>query len=220
MQLRRELLTWVVATTLAVPALAADESEDGFRPLFNGEDLQGWVGAVDGYAVEDGAIVCLKEKGGNLYTKEQFSDFVLRFEFQLEPGGNNGVGLRAPLEGDAAFAGMECQVLDDEHESYEGIQPYQAHGSIYGVLPAERGHLKPTGQWNTEEIRLVGDDVRVTLNGHVIVEGNLREASEGGTLDGREHPGLKRKSGHIGFLGHGHRVAFRKIAILDLAEEN
>lgn len=202
-----------IAATMVSNA-AADEPE--FKPLFDGKTLDGWIGAVDGYAVEDGAIVCLKEKGGNLYTKKEYGDFVLRFEFQMEPGGNNGVGLRAPLEGDAAYVGLECQVLDDEHESYAGIKPYQAHGSIYGVIPAERGRLKPAGEWNQEEIYLVGDDVRVTLNGHVILEGNLREASKDGTLDGNEHPGLKRRSGHIGFLGHGHRVAFRKIEIQEI----
>ena len=131
---------------LVAVVAAADEKELEFKPLFDGETLEGWVGSVDGYAVEEGAIVCLKGKGGNLYTEKEYANFVLRFEFQLEPGGNNGVGLRAPLKGDAAFVGLECQVLDNEHENYAGIKPWQAHGSIYGVLPAKRGHLKPAGR--------------------------------------------------------------------------
>lgn len=184
--------------------------------LFNGQDLAGWVGDKKGYAVEDGSIVCLP-LGGRLFTENEFADFDFRFDFKLSPGGNNGVGLRAPLEGDPAYVGMESQILDDGHERYAKIFPYQAHGSIYGVVPAKRGFLKPAGEWNHEQIIAKGRHVTVVLNGTTIVDANIDEASTPQTIDGKEHPGLKRTSGHIGFLGHGARIEFRNLRIKDLA---
>ena len=190
------------------------EQVAGFYPLFNGKDLTGWIGNLNGYQAEDGMIVVHPEKSsGNLYTENTYSDFILRFDFQLTPGANNGIGIRAPLTGDAAYMGMEIQVLDSEHPKYAQLQPYQYHGSVYGVIPAKRGFLLPAGQWNTEEISIRGNEIKVTLNGTVITEGNLAEVSKEGTMDHKEHPGLMRKEGHIGFLGHGDVVRFKNIRI-------
>jgi hypothetical protein len=202
--------------TLSPDRVVAGEARDddsGFVPLFNGEDLTGWFGATDGYAVEDGVLHCKPGSGGKLYTEEEYEDFVLRFEFKLTPGANNGIGLRAPTEGDPAFAAMEIQILDDTAEKYAGLQPYQYHGSVYGVVPAKKGHLKPVGDWNQQEISCIGRRVKVVLNGETIVDADLDEASEGGTMDGREHPGLERSTGYIALLGHGDRVDFRNIQV-------
>jgi hypothetical protein len=196
-----------------VDAGEARDDDSGFVPLFNGEDLTGWFGATDGYAVEDGVLLCKPGSGGKLYTEEEYEDFVLRFEFKLTPGANNGIGLRAPTEGDPAFAAMEIQILDDTAEKYAGLQPYQYHGSVYGVVPAKKGHLKPVGDWNQQEISCIGRRVKVMLNGETIVDADLDEASEGGTMDGREHPGLERSTGYIALLGHGDRVDFRNIQV-------
>ena len=194
--------------------LDSREKAEGFYPLFNGKDLTGWTGNLNGYQAEDGMIVVHPEKSsGNLYTENIYADFVLRFDFQLTPGANNGIGIRAPLSGDAAYLGMEIQVLDNEHPKYAQLQPYQYHGSVYGVIPAKRGFLLPAGQWNTEEISIRGDEIKVTLNGTVITEGNLSAAGKNGTMDHKEHPGLLRKEGHIGFLGHGDVVRFKNIRI-------
>ncbi|WP_312482207.1 3-keto-disaccharide hydrolase, partial [Sphingobacterium multivorum] len=154
--------------------------------------------------------------GGNLYTKEEYADFIYRFDFKLTPGANNGVGIRAPLEGDAAYEAMEIQVLDDGADVYKDLKQYQYHGSIYGVVPAKKGHLKPVGEWNSEEIVVKGNRIKVTLNGAVIVDADIAEASKNGTLDGKQHPGLKRTSGHIGFLGHGTEVFFKDIRVKKL----
>lgn len=186
-------------------------AEEGFTTLFNGKNLDGWVGATDGYDVEEGAIVCNPKKGGNLYYGKEFDNFVLRFEFKLEPGANNGVAIRSPVEGNSAYNGIELQVLDTEADVYKNIKPYQAHGSVYGVVPAKRGFLKPTGEWNVQEVVADGNQIKITLNGEVIVDADIKEASKDGTLDGSEHPGLLNKSGHIGFLGHGTKVSFRNI---------
>ncbi len=187
-----------------------------YQPLFNGHDLAGWTGDTRGYAVEDGAIVC-RPRGGRLFTSGEYDNFSFRFDFKIAEGGNNGVGIRTPLEGDPAYVGMEIQVLDDKSERYANkIKPWQAHGSIYGIVAAERGHQKPLGEWNHEEIIADGRRVKVILNGHTIVDADIDRASADGTVDGKDHPGLKRESGHIGFLGHGARVEFDNVRIKEL----
>ena len=198
--------------------LSEEEQKEGFVPLFNGKNLDGWTGNKTDYVVEDGMIVVRPKEGshGNLYTEKEYKDFIYRFDFKLTPGANNGIGIRAPLEGDAAYVGMEIQVLDNTAPIYAHLKPYQYHGSVYGVIPAKRGYLKPVGEWNHEEIYVKGSHVRVTLNGHVILDGDIKEASKNGTLDHKEHPGLKREKGHIGFLGHGDVVYFKNIRIREL----
>ena len=189
--------------------------EKGFVQLFDGKSLNGWKlvrGRGPGYVVKDGVIVCPTDGGGNLYTEKEYANFTFRFEFKIEPGGNNGVGIRAPLEGDAAYQGMEIQILDDQHEKYKGkIKSEQHHGSVYDVIPARTGYLKPAGEWNEEEIMANGNRIRVTLNGVIILDADLGLVREEAVL--KKHPGLRNKSGHIGFLGHGSLVEFRNIRI-------
>lgn len=188
-----------------------------FRSLFNGRDLAGWIGDTKGYLVEDGVIVC--KPGGNLYTEEQFDNFHFKFDFKLTPGANNGLGIRTPSSGDAAYSGMELQILDNTADMYKNLQPYQYHGSIYGVVPAKRGFLKPVGEWNHQEVIANGRQITVILNGETIVDADIDKASEKDTADhrGRKgHPGLARKGGHIGFLGHGSVVYFKNMEISGL----
>lgn len=187
---------------------------EGFVSLFNGADLTGWVGDTKGYVVENGAIVC--KPGGNLFTQAEYKDFDLRFEFKLTPNANNGLGIRAPLEGNAAYVGMELQVLDDSGSDYTTLKPYQYHGSVYGIAPCIRGHQKPVGEWNTQQVIAQGRRVKVLLNDTVIVDVDLDQAVANGTMDGQEHPGLKNEKGHIGFLGHGSVVEFRNLRIKEL----
>ena len=202
----------------ALASLAEKPDAEGFTPLFDGETLTGWFGSVGGYVAANGIIACIKELGGDLYTEQEFSDFVLRFDFRLTPGANNGIGIRAPGHGSATYLGMEIQVLDDSADMYKDLHAYQYHGSIYGVVPAERGHQKPVGEWNEEEITARGRRVTVKLNGAIIVDADLDEASKNGTIDHLAHPGLKSPKGHIGFLGHDALVEFRKIRIKDLSK--
>ncbi len=195
-----------------------EEKKQGFISLFDGSNLDQWVGNKTGYVIEEGAIVSHPEKEdhNNIYTKDEFANFEYRFEFQLTPSANNGLGIRAPLEGDAAYVGMELQILDNEAEVYKNLNPYQYHGSVYGVIPSKRGYLKPVGEWNQEEVIANGSKIKVTLNGQVILNGDIKEASKNGTADHNNHPGLLNKTGHIGFLGHGDVVRFRNIRIKKL----
>jgi hypothetical protein len=153
---------------------------------------------------------------GNLYTVDEYANFIFRFEFRLTPGANNGLGIRTPMSGDAAYVGMEIQILDDTAPKYSNLSPYQYHGSIYGVVPAKRGHLQPIGEWNYEEVIANGRQVTVKLNGTTIVDANLDEASTPKPMDGQDHPGLKQDKGHIALCGHPGRVEFRNIRIKTL----
>lgn len=198
--------------------LSAEEVKEGFKILFDGTNMHQWTGNTVDYTLQDGTISMIPSKsfGGNLYTKDEYGNFIFRFEFQLTPAANNGLGIRTPMEGDAAYVGMELQILDNEHPVYKDLHKYQYHGSVYGIIPAERGYLKPVGEWNYQEVVANGDHIKVTLNGHVILDGNIREAVKDGTPDKKEHPGLFNKKGHIGFLGHGSPVKFRNIRIKEL----
>lgn len=221
------LAVWSIAPTMAAEAKAAEndnvgaeqarssccdatkgEKEEGFVPLFNGKNLDGWMGSTAGYVAEDGLLVCKAKGGGLLLTEKEYADFAFRFEFKLEPGGNNGVAIRTPPKGNPAHVGMEIQILDNHAEKYKNLKPYQFHGSIYFHVPAKRGHLKPAGQWNCEEIRCEGTRVKVTLNGAVIVDADLMTV--------KDEPIIKPTKGHIGFMGHGSRVEFRNIRLKEL----
>ena len=211
-------MRFMLLCLLALATARADES--GFTPLFNGKDLSGWAGDTKGYVAKEGMIIC--RPGGNLFTAREYSNFVFRFEFKLTPGANNGIGIRWPGRGDAAYAGMEIQVLDDTADKYKNLHAYQFHGSIYGIVPAKRGHLKPVGEWNVEEISAIGPHIKVTLNDAVIVDANLDEVKqlpEPRMNPLSKHPGLHNKSGRIGFLGHGDVVSFRNIRVKEVAAE-
>jgi hypothetical protein len=212
---------------LYVREIGADEANtilrgkhaDGYRRVFNGQDLAGWAGAADSYEVKDGAIVCRPKKGGTVYTDEQFGDFSARFEFRLPPGGNNGLAIRYPGDPtgkmDTAYNGMcEIQVLDDPHPMYEKLDPRQFNGSAYGMVAAQRGYLRPTGEWNFEEVTVKGPTIVVELNGTRILDCDLSKVTD--YMGGRPHPGKDRTTGHFGFAGHNDPVAFRNIQIKPL----
>lgn len=205
--------------------LSPEEKAEGFVHLFDGSNLDQWEGNKVDYTVTEGCIYVSpvpRSKGDsttkNLYTRREYADFVYRFAFRLTPGANNGVGIRTPMEGDAAYVGMEIQILDHYDAIYQpNLRDYQYHGSVYGIIPAQyRDALRPVGEWNEEEIYAKGDYIRVTVNGRVVTEGNLREAVAQGTYDKREHPGILNPKGYIGFLGHGSELWIRNVRIKEL----
>ena len=211
--------------------LSSEEAAEGFEVLFDGTSMHKWTGNTVNYVPVDGTIFVTAQYGGsgNLYTKKEYADFILRFEFQfVQEGVNNGIGIRTPMGVDAAYHGMEIQILDHDAPIYKGLRKYQQHGSVYGIIPARRVVFPPLGTWNVEEIRAVGDRITVTVNGEVILDGNIREACQGHnvapdggkenpyTVDHRNHPGLFNERGHIGLLGHGPGIKFRNIRIREL----
>lgn len=201
------------------PIFVAPEAD--FTALFDGSSLFNWTGNTTDYFPINGELVIDPKRGGkgNLYTKKEYGDFHLKFDFQLTAGANNGLGIRTPLEGDAAYVGMELQILDNTAPMYAKLQPYQYHGSVYGIIPAKQGFLKPVGEWNEEEVIAQGNKIKVILNGEVILDGDIGLATKEGTADHKEHPGLLNKSGHIGFLGHGSPLKFRNLRIKELTKK-
>lgn len=199
--------------------ILASHSGEGFESVFDGQSLQGWAGAVDDYEVVDGAIRCKDKRGGNLYTEANYDDFQVRVEFRLPPGGNNGLAIRFAGQGDPAYqAFCELQVLDNDAPQYAKLDPRQYHGSAYGMKAAARGYLRETGQWNFQEVTVKGAQVKVELNGTVILDADLSDVKE--FMAGRPHPGLSNRSGHFGFAGHNDPVQFRKVSIKRLSSDS
>ncbi|WP_010588167.1 3-keto-disaccharide hydrolase [Schlesneria paludicola] len=219
MSRRISVLVALMVATMSTCSLKAAEApftpDPGFVSLFDGKTLKGWKGPEAGFAVENGDLVSVKGGKGNLLTEKEYENFTIKFEFKLTPGANNGLGIRTPLmtEGSLHLLGTELQILDDTADQYKELKPYQYHGSVYGIVPAKRGSLKPLGEWNQQEVTFQGRKIKIVVNGQIIVDADLDEATKSGTLDGQEHPGLARVKGHVGFLGHGDRVDFRRIQI-------
>ncbi len=190
----------------------------GLQQIWNGKDFDGWAGPIENYEVKDGAIVCKPGKGGTIYNKNEYADFVARVEFKLPPGGNNGLAIRYPGKGDTAYEGMtECQVLDDNYEKTRGpIDPRQAHGSAYGMVPAARGYQFPIGEWNFEEVTVKGSTIKVELNGTVILDTDVMKVDPTTFMANHAHPGRERTSGFFGFAGHSDPVMFRNVGIKKL----
>ena len=189
-------------------------AEQGFDELFDGHSLKGWIGATENFSIVDGVLESKKGSRGNMLTERQYSDFVLRFEFRLTAGANNGLGIRVPRDGDGSYNGIELQILDDSADKYAALKPYQYHGSAYGIAAATRGALRPVGSWNQEEVRCQGRRIAVILNGKMILDIDIdKEAPNGETIDGLTHKNLDSPSGHIGFLCHDDVVSFRNIRI-------
>lgn len=221
--LSTSLLLSMILFAIAVQVIAADVSSDekteGFVSLFNGKDFEGWDGPTDNYEVVDGAVQCKAGKGGTIYNKQEFSDFIVRLEFKVPSGGNNGLAIRYPGKGDTAYVGMcELQVLDDNYDKVKGkLDPRQVHGSAYGMVAAKRGFQKPIGEWNEQEVIVKGSTIKVTLNKTVILDADLKEVKE--FMANSPHPGKDREKGYFGFAGHGDAVAFRNVRIKNLAEK-
>jgi hypothetical protein len=205
----KTLIPIISIAALACGSAVSSAEELTMRRLFNGKDLTGWKG--DGYVVEDGAIVCTPN-GHNLVTEEIFANYVLDFDFKLTPGANNGLGIHYPGTGDGAYTGMEIQILDSTAEKYKDLKDYQFHGGLYTMAPAKQGGLKPVGEWNQERVTVTGPSLKVELNGEVILRADLDDMS----AKHPQHQGVKRRSGHIAWLGHGDRVSFRNIHIGEL----
>ena len=213
----RNLFVREIGPAEATRFLAARGNE-GFQPIFNGKNLDGWAGPLEAVAARDGVLVWQKGKGGTIYWNRELTDFHARLHFKLPPAGNNGLALRYPGTGDPAYVGMcELQMLDEHYERIKGpIDPRQAHGSAYGMVAAARGYQFPIGEWNFQEVSVLGSRVRVELNGTVILDADLATIDLPSVLAGKPHPGKDRPSGFFGFAGHNDPVEFRDILLKSL----
>lgn len=212
--IRDRLGLLAILAILAAP-LALLAADDEFTNLFDGKSLEGWttVGGQEGnWVVEDGLLITKGAGGGWLSTAKEYDNFVLKLEFRLKTGGNSGVFIRSPHSGDPAYSGMEIQVLDDDADVYKSLQPYQYCGSVYGVVAARRGKVKPAGQWNAMEIKADGPHITVKLNGATVTEADLTEHADAA----KQHPGIKRPGGYIGLQSHSEPVEFRNIQLHEL----
>ncbi len=217
---------FVVAGLLAIAGCAFAQSNGanapaphGYVRAFDGETLKGWKvagGDPNAYVPDHGVLLC-HPSAGNLFLENEYSDFSFKFDFKLDHGANNGIGIRTSFHGDAAYLGMECQVLDDDDPMYAHLEPGQYHSSLYKVVPAIRGSLKPAGEWNTETITAVGRHIKVVVNGKTTVDADLNKVNDPEVF--AVHPGFRRAKGYIGFLGHGPaECAFRNIFIRDMSK--
>ena len=194
--------------------LLSKAGEDEFTSIFNGKALSGWAGPIGAYQIKDGALTCPKRGGGTIYTKKVYADFVVRFEFNMPPGGNNGLAIRYPGGGATAYVGMcELQVLDNSAKGYAKRDPRQYHGSAYGMAAAHRGYQRPVGEWNYQQVTVQGSKIRVELNGTTILDADLSKITK---FMGRKVKGKDRKEGHFGFAGHGSPVQYRNVRIKTL----
>lgn len=213
------MLRLALLALLAFPPAGDDKLKaEGFVPLFDGKSLDGWkvfAAKKDVWAAEDGMIVCKGAGGGWLGTTREYANFEIRLEYRLKPGGNSGVYIRAPDEGQISRLGMEIQILDDLDPQYAKIDYYQYSGSIYHVVPPSRRATKPAGEWNAMTIRAAGRQVTVTINGKKVVDADLDYYLRDPDI-AKEHPGLKRTAGRIGLQSHTDRVEFRNLWVKEL----
>jgi hypothetical protein len=176
--------------------------------------LVGWQ-QIDGeegsWKLQDG-VLYTEGGSGWLSTVREYDDFVLSLEYRVSPGGNSGVFVRAPHEGNPAYEGMEIQILDDYADEWSALRPEQYTGSIYDVqAPAERAS-KPPGEWQEMVIECRGPRVTVGLNGEKVIDTSVDFFPY--RFD--THPGLMRHGGYIGLQNHGSRIEFRTIRIRQL----
>lgn len=191
-------------------------TEWNFQSLFDGQTLDGWESGEATpleacWKVEDGQIICTGDKGPWLRSKEEYGDFNLRLDYQVSPGGNSGVYVRVPKDGNhhrendqQPPAGFEVQILDDSHPSYKGIKDYQYCASIYDFVGASPRNAKPAGQWNTLEINCRGGQVTTVHNGVMVT--NMSDETVPGFA-------LRLKKGFLGLQNHSTRVAFKNVRL-------
>ena len=213
----------VILGLLTLTAHAAD----GFKPLYNGKDLSGWHVKDSNYQnwVANGKILLCKKgevgiANGNgwLTTDKEYSDFILRVEWKLPAGGNSGVAIRYPKDGEPAHEGMEIQMLDDKSPDNAKRPPEELSGSLYVEVAPLHKTDKPVGEWNNTEITCKGSMLTVKNNGVETLKVNLDDLK---ILHGH-HTQYKPVSQRprIGFIGlqgdRGMQVEFRNILIKEL----
>lgn len=221
-------------------SLTAVGEANGWQPLFNGVNLDGWVptgatGPVSaeafeaaGYRAKDGKIeALLAGSAGAIRTQRtDFRNFTMRMDFQLTKLANSGVFLRSVDDGsNASYNGCEVQILDDfnwEAASNSKLAPYQFTGGLYGAVAPSKNVLRPIGEWNTYLITCVGTRMNCALNGTLLWDVDTVD------LEPKSGPLFAERAaaGFIGMQRHGTAAesesevgaAFRNLFIRELPE--
>ncbi len=189
------------------------------RQLFNGTDLSGWEMAGPGaFSVEDG---CLKTAGGMgllWYTGEKLGDCNLRVVYKTSRfEDNSGVFIRiADRPVDAWFAvhnGYEVQICAGQDE-------WHRSGVIYSMTRAEHQPDKPAGEWQTMEIEMEGEVVRVSLNGVLVTDFDPAQPVPPRVQTYEPERGPRPTHGYIGLQNHdaGSVVYFREVSVAPLGD--
>ncbi len=198
------------------------EPPTGFTALFNNKDLTGWEvydGKWESWQFKDGEVSCVAPGGGWLQSLEHYCDFELRFEYRLSAGGNSGVCLRFPGQGNPSLEGLEIQLLDDRADKYKSIQAQQATGSLYFVTaPKIRDVARAAGEWNQCTLRCVGDQLQVTINDQLVNEIDLGQLASKTTDPAKRPVRVRSPMGSVALQSHSTRVDFRNVHIQDLTQ--
>ncbi|HTN76511.1 MAG TPA: DUF1080 domain-containing protein, partial [Pirellulaceae bacterium] len=185
-------------------------TELGYTSLFNGKDLTGWEGANEDAAkcwqVVDGLLECTGKKGPWLRSQQEYGDYNLRLAYKLKEGGNSGVFIRVPKNGEhhGDQSGIEIQLLDDRAPRYDKLKAYQYTGSLYAIVAADPRVAHEAGEWNTMEIDCRDRQYRIIHNGVLVLSANAEQ-----------HPELAKRltSGFLGLQNHSEQVWFRDLRI-------
>ncbi|MEU4037527.1 ThuA domain-containing protein [Streptomyces collinus] len=196
-------IRWVIGD-----AQADCRPENGYRPLFDGTSLDGWKQAgPGGFALsDDGTLTSTGGLGLLWYTPRSFGSYSLKLDWKAAGDHNSGVFVGFPPSDDpwsAVDNGYEIQIDATD-------VPEKTTGSVYGFRSADVKKrdraLNPPGEWNTYEIRLEGERLRVWLNGVKINDFTNTD------------PARSLRDGHIGIQNHGtgDEVSFRDVRIKEL----
>lgn len=206
--------------------LTSKEKKQGYKLLFNGENLNGWHSYLQdqpgsAWSVENGAITLNpgSGSGGDLTTDKQYKNFVLELEWKISKGGNSGIIFyihESPKYEQTYFTGPEMQVLDNKFAA-DNADPSHLAGSLYDLIPASNSAVKPAGQWNKVKIKALNGHLQFWLNGIKVVETQMWNKHWEKMINNskfKKWEGFAAyKKGHIALQDHGHRVWYRDIKI-------
>lgn len=215
---------------------ASQTNNDGWISLFDGKTTNGWhkygggpAGAA--WKVADGAIYLdtagKKEwqtaNGGDIVTDDEFENFDLKLEWKISPGGNSGIMFDVHEDSTkypyTFHTGPEMQVLDNAKNEDGKIFKHHA-GDLYDLIACSKETVKPVGEWNQVEIKLLNGKLDLYLNGEDVVSTTMWDANWDKLVAGskfKSMPGFaKFKKGHIALQDHGFMVWYRNIMIKKL----
>ncbi len=203
-------LSCLLAGSILAGALARPDDEGGFKRLFNGKDLSGWVKIGAGeWAAKDGELTCDGSGSGWLRTDRMYENFIVRLEFQISAKGNSGVFIHAPEKGRSSRLGFEIQILDDAGKPADK----NSTGSLYDIIPPKKNANKPAGEWNQEEIICDGPHIVIKFNGEKIQDLRTDDPEINAKQDEIHKPMLRHKVGYVGLQNHNSAVKFRNLRI-------